>query len=141
MNGTDQHPTPLPISTLRRFPNNLAFRAPEPEKGASLVLAEWDALARQRGDGTGYPPPPLPSDSADRAERGESATRTASGRGDKAEVQMGVLIRMPVPVRSGRGQRRTEEEEEESAVQDEWMGVELGVEVVEIDLDGRSSLE
>ncbi|KAJ9127564.1 hypothetical protein QFC24_000973 [Naganishia onofrii] len=41
---------PIPISTIKHFPNAMAFRAPKPEVSSETILKEWEAeLARGAG--------------------------------------------------------------------------------------------
>jgi hypothetical protein len=108
-------------------------------------MSAWQETARVRAETASYPPakPVM-------AQRPRSGTRSgkpvggttpdASNEvktGSTPEVQVAVLIRMPIPDSSNLGRtNRTTEEEEESAVQEEWEGVEMGLCTAEVDFRG-----
>lgn len=69
------------------------------------------------------------------------ATTAAQGEGSSPQVQVAVLIRMPIPSMSNVGRSdRTTEEEEETAVQEEWEGVEMGLCNAQVDLRGPAGV-
>jgi hypothetical protein len=123
----------------------MAFRAPGPKQTPEEIMSAWQETARVRAETASYPPakPVM-------AQRPRSGTRSgkpvggttpdASNEvktGSTPEVQVAVLIRMPIPDSSNLGRtNRTTEEEEESAVQEEWEGVEMGLCTAEVDFRG-----
>jgi hypothetical protein len=140
---------PLPVSKLKTFPNSTAFRAPGPRKTPQEILAEWEERAQGQTGAGSYPPAPIKP-------ARHVVTRTRSGRpipppalpissahtNQTTEVQVAVLIRMPIvsTVNLGRTDRSTEEEEE-TAVQEEWEGIEMGLCTVEVDMRSLNERE
>ena len=136
---------PLPISNLKTFPNAMAFRAPGPKQTPEEIMFAWQETARAQAEQASYPPakPAM-------AQRPRSGTRSGKPvvgtttdtsnevkTGSTPEVQVAVLIRMPIPDTSNLGRtNRTTEEEEESAIQEEWEGVEMGLCTAEVDFQG-----
>jgi hypothetical protein len=131
---------------MKWFPNSVAFRAPGPKKDPSAILQEWEteAAATTAGRGENAYPPAMTMTGRTRGSNSLSVP-TPNSAGDapssvSPQVQVAVLIRMPIPDTSKVGRTdRTTEEEEETAVQEEWEGVEMGLCNAHVDLQSISN--
>ena len=125
---------------MKWFPNAVAFRAPGAKKTPEAILQEWETSALTAGDGISSAqsyPPVISGTGRTRGSRSLSVPTPVTGTAASPQVQVAVLIRMPIPSMSNVGRTdRTTEEEEESAVQEEWEGVEMGLCNAQVDLHG-----